>query len=54
MQITLRNTLLLLPPPQRRRSFVPTYWTMKGTPPGDCQERLLVKLAEVERSILSG
>ena len=30
------------------------YWTMKGTPPADRQERLLVKLAEVEKAVLSG
>ena len=30
------------------------YWTMKGTPPVDRQERLLSKLAEVEKAVLSG
>jgi DNA repair exonuclease SbcCD nuclease subunit len=30
------------------------YWTMKGTPPVDRQERLLAKLAEVEKAVLSG
>jgi exonuclease SbcD len=29
------------------------YWAMKGTPPGDRQERLLAKLAEVEKAALS-
>jgi DNA repair exonuclease SbcCD nuclease subunit len=29
------------------------YWTMKGTPPADRQERLLTKLAEVENAVLS-
>jgi DNA repair exonuclease SbcCD nuclease subunit len=29
------------------------YWAMKGTPPPDRQERLLAKLAEVEKVILS-
>jgi DNA repair exonuclease SbcCD nuclease subunit len=29
------------------------YWTMKGSPPVDRQERLLAKLAEVEKSVLS-
>jgi len=29
------------------------YWTMKGTPPADRQERLSAKLAEVEKAILS-
>jgi len=29
------------------------YWTMKCSPPADRQERLLAKLAEVEKSILS-
>ncbi len=29
------------------------YWTMKGTPPADRQERLLTKLAEVEKAVLS-
>ena len=29
------------------------YWTMKGTPPADRQERLLAKLAEVEKAVLS-
>ena len=29
------------------------YWTMKGTPPVDRQERLLAKLAEVEKIVLS-
>jgi hypothetical protein len=29
------------------------YWTMKGTPPVDRQERLLAKLAEVEKAVLS-
>jgi DNA repair exonuclease SbcCD nuclease subunit len=29
------------------------YWAMKGAPPSDRQERLLAKLAEVERSALS-
>jgi hypothetical protein len=29
------------------------YWAMKGTPPVDHQERLLVKLAEVEKAVLS-
>ena len=28
------------------------YWAMKGTPPADRQERLLVKLAEVEKAVL--
>jgi DNA repair exonuclease SbcCD nuclease subunit len=28
------------------------YWTMKGTPPVDRQERLLAKLAEVEKAVL--
>ena len=28
------------------------YWTMKGTPPADRQERLLAKLAEVEKAVL--
>jgi len=30
------------------------YWTMKGSPPVDRQERLLAKLAEVEKAVLSG
>jgi DNA repair exonuclease SbcCD nuclease subunit len=30
------------------------YWTMKGTPPVDRQERLLAKLAEVEKAVLAG
>ena len=30
------------------------YWTMKGSPPADRQERLLTKLAEVEKAVLSG
>jgi DNA repair exonuclease SbcCD nuclease subunit len=30
------------------------YWTMKGTPPVDRQDRLLAKLAEVENAVLSG
>jgi DNA repair exonuclease SbcCD nuclease subunit len=30
------------------------YWTMKGPPPADRQERLLTKLAEVEKAVLSG
>ena len=30
------------------------YWTMKVTPPVDRQERLLTKLAEVEKAVLSG
>lgn len=29
------------------------YWAMKGTPPADRQERLLAKLAEVEKAVLS-
>jgi len=29
------------------------YWAMKGTPPADRQERLLAKLAEVEKTVLS-
>jgi hypothetical protein len=29
------------------------YWAMKGAPPGDRQERLLAKLAEVEKAVLS-
>ena len=29
------------------------YWTMKGSPPVDRQERLLAKLAEVEKALLS-
>jgi DNA repair exonuclease SbcCD nuclease subunit len=29
------------------------YWAMKGTPPVDRQERLLAKLAEVEKAVLS-
>ena len=29
-------------------------WAMKGTPPVDRQERLLAKLAEVEKAVLSG
>ena len=29
------------------------YWTMKGSPPADRQERLLAKLAELERAVLS-
>jgi hypothetical protein len=29
------------------------YWTMKVAPPADRQERLLAKLAEVERAVLS-
>ena len=28
------------------------WWTMKGTPPADRQERLLAKLAEVEKAVL--
>jgi DNA repair exonuclease SbcCD nuclease subunit len=28
------------------------YWMMKGTPPADRQERLLTKLAEVEKAVL--
>jgi DNA repair exonuclease SbcCD nuclease subunit len=28
------------------------YWTMKGAPPADRQERLLAKLAEVEKAVL--
>jgi hypothetical protein len=30
------------------------YWTMKGAPPVDRQERLLSNLAEVEKAALSG
>jgi DNA repair exonuclease SbcCD nuclease subunit len=30
------------------------YWAMKGFPPADRQERLLAKLAEVEKAVLSG
>jgi DNA repair exonuclease SbcCD nuclease subunit len=30
------------------------YWAMKGAPPADRQERLLAKLAEVEKAVLSG
>ena len=30
------------------------YWTMKGFPPVDRQERLLTKLAGVEKAVLSG
>jgi DNA repair exonuclease SbcCD nuclease subunit len=30
------------------------YWTMKGSPPVDRQERLLAKVAEVEKAVLSG
>jgi DNA repair exonuclease SbcCD nuclease subunit len=30
------------------------YWTMKGAPPADRQERLLAKLADVEKAVLSG
>jgi exonuclease SbcD len=29
------------------------YWAMKGTPPADRQERLLAKLAEVEKAVMS-
>jgi hypothetical protein len=29
------------------------YWTMKGSPPADRQERLLTKLAEIEKAVLS-
>jgi hypothetical protein len=29
------------------------YWTVKGAPPADRQERLLTKLAEVEKAVLS-
>ena len=29
------------------------YWTMKGSPPPEHQERLLTKLAEVEKAVLS-
>ena len=29
------------------------YWTMKGAPPVNRQERLLAKLAEVEEAVLS-
>ena len=29
------------------------YWAMKGSPPADRQERLLAKLAEVEKAVLS-
>jgi DNA repair exonuclease SbcCD nuclease subunit len=29
------------------------YWTIKGSPPADRQERLLTKLAEVEKAVLS-
>jgi hypothetical protein len=29
------------------------YWTMKGSPPVDHQERLPAKLAEVEKTVLS-
>ena len=29
------------------------YWTMKGAPPAERQERLLAKLAEVEKAVLS-
>jgi hypothetical protein len=29
------------------------YWEMKGAPPADRQERLLTKLAEVEKAVLS-
>jgi hypothetical protein len=28
------------------------YWAMKGSPPADRQERLLTKLAEVEKAVL--
>jgi hypothetical protein len=28
-------------------------WTMKDLPPADCQERLLTKLAQVEKTALS-
>ena len=30
------------------------YWTMKGSPPADRQQRLLTKLAQVEKAVLSG
>jgi DNA repair exonuclease SbcCD nuclease subunit len=30
------------------------YWTMKGAPPAERQERLLARLAEVENAVLSG
>ena len=30
------------------------YWAMKGFPQADRQERLLAKLAEVEKAVLSG
>ncbi len=30
------------------------YWTMKGFPPVNRRERLLAKLAEVEKAVLSG
>jgi DNA repair exonuclease SbcCD nuclease subunit len=30
------------------------YWAMKGSPPADRQERLLAKLAKVEKAVLSG
>jgi len=29
------------------------YWAMKGAPPAERQERLLAKLAEVEKAVLS-
>jgi hypothetical protein len=29
------------------------YWTMKGAPPADRQERLLAKLAELGKAVLS-
>ena len=29
------------------------YWVMKGAPSADCQERLLAKLAEIEKAVLS-
>ena len=29
------------------------YWAMNGTPPADRQERLLAKLSEVEKAVLS-
>ena len=29
------------------------YWTMSDLPPADCQERLLTKLAQVEKTALS-
>jgi hypothetical protein len=39
--------------PRSAEEKLRAYWTMKGTAPADRQERLLAKLAEVEKAVLS-